>query len=197
MKISPIRAAAVLSLVVVAATGSAAFAQPQQAEGRVISSNPLRMADGSTAYAVTYEYNGTRYSTRTASPPGATIALQVDSMGVTTVESGGGYAPENRNVANNGAPAASGNPWQNVTPEPGVVVSGGGGAPVGAPVYMAPAPVYVQPAPVYVAPAYPYPYYGGYGYGYGYPPVGVSLNFGYARGWGGGYYRGGYYRGWH
>jgi len=193
MKISPIRAAAVLSLVVLAATSSAAFAQ-QQAEGRVISSSPLRMADGSTAYAVTYDYNGSRYSTRTASPPGATIALQVDSMGVSTVETDGNYASDNGNYAGNGAPAASGNPWQNVTPEPGVVVSGRGAAPVGAPVYMAPAPVYVQP-PVYVAPAYPYPYYGGYGYGYGYPPVGVSLNFGYSRGWGGGYYRGGY-RGW-
>ena len=78
-----------------------------------------------------------------------------------------------------------------------MVVSGARAAPAtvpvyttAAPVYVQPAPVYVQPAPVYVAPGYGW---GGYGYGgYAYPPVGVSLNFGYSRGWGGGYYR----RGW-
>ena len=72
----------------------------------------------------------------------------------------------------------------------GVVVSS---AP--APVYQ-PAPVYAAPAPVYVAPAYTYPY----AYPYAYPPVGISLNLGYSRGWGGHYhgYRGwGGYHGWH
>jgi len=57
-------------------------------------------------------------------------------------------------------------------------------------------PVYAAPAPVYVAPAYTYPY----AYPYAYPPVGISLNLGYSRGWGGYYhgYRGwGGYRGWH
>jgi hypothetical protein len=47
----------------------------------------------------------------------------------------------------------------------------------------------VQPAPVYYAPAY----YPGYAVApYAYPPIGISLGFGYSRGWGGGY--GGYGR---
>lgn len=54
------------------------------------------------------------------------------------------------------------------------------------PVQVQPQPVYVQPvmtAPVY-EPAYyaPRPYYAPY-----YPPVGLSLNFGYSRGFGGGH----------
>jgi Spx/MgsR family transcriptional regulator len=83
-------------------------------------------------------------------------------------------------------PQAGGSPWDNVVPEPGVVV-GAGGPP---PVYQ-PAPVYA--APVYVQPAYTYPY----AQPYVYPPVGISLNLGYSRGWGGGYYGRGYggYRG--
>ena len=82
-------------------------------------------------------------------------------------------------------------------PEPGVVVSGTQPAPV----YAQPAyPAAVYPAPVYVQPAYAYPQ------PYVYPPVGISLNLGYSRGWGGGYrgygYRGyggwrGGYHGWH
>ena len=75
-------------------------------------------------------------------------------------------------------------PWRNVAPEPGVVLSGNsGGAVAPAPVYAAP-PVVYAPAPVYAPPAYGY-----YAYPYAaYPPVGVSLNLGYV-------YRGG--RGWH
>ena len=52
------------------------------------------------------------------------------------------------------------------------------------PVQVQPQPVYVQPvaAPVYY-PAYaPSPYYAPY-----YPPIGLSLNFGYSRGFGGGH----------
>jgi uncharacterized protein YcfJ len=53
------------------------------------------------------------------------------------------------------------------------------------PVQVQPQPVYVQPvaAPVYY-PAYyaPRPYYAPY-----YPPIGLSLNFGYSRGFGGGH----------
>jgi hypothetical protein len=82
--------------------------------------------------------------------------------------------------------------WQNVVPEPGVVVSGDGS--VAGPAYPQPgygAPVYAPP--VYVQPAYPYPYapvYVG-------PPIGISLGFGYSRGWGGGGHRGCHGGGWH
>ena len=47
-------------------------------------------------------------------------------------------------------------------------------------------PVYVQPqpAPVYYPAYYPRPYYAPY-----YSPIGLSLNFGYSRGFGGGHHR--------
>ena len=52
-------------------------------------------------------------------------------------------------------------------------------------------PVYVQPAltaPVYY-PAYaPRPYYGASSYAPSFPPIGLSLNFGYSRGFGGGHH---------
>lgn len=49
-------------------------------------------------------------------------------------------------------------------------------------------PVYVQPmvaAPMAYPAYYPQPYYAPYYY----PPIGLSLNFGYSRGYGGGHYR--------
>ena len=163
--------------------GAASLAQAQQVSGRVISSTPIRDANGQAGYSVVYEYAGQRYTTRMDSPPGATIALQVSPMGVAT-------SP----LADQPPPMAynDGNPqnWDNVQAEPGVVV-GAGGAPApayGAPVYGGPvyAPAYA--APVYVQPAY--------GYGYASPwvaaPIGLSLNFGYSRGWGGGGYRHGW-----
>ncbi len=44
----------------------------------------------------------------------------------------------------------------------------------------------VLPQPVYVQPA-PYPVYAPYYYGPSYAPIGLSLNFGYSRGFGGGH----------
>ncbi|MEZ2296653.1 hypothetical protein [Variovorax sp. RCC_210] len=159
--------------------------QGQVVQARVVSATPVRETTGSdVSYNVTYEYNGQRYTTRMNSRPGATIPIQASGYGVTTsavapqaqvqtypVEaSGSGYQQQQ----------SGGSPWDNVVPEPGVVVGAGGPAPV----YAQPAPVYA-PAPVYVDP----------GYAYAYPPVGISLNLGYSRGWGGGYYGHGY-RGW-
>ena len=163
----------------------------QQEQGRVISSTPIRTADGVAGYSVTYEYAGRQYSTHTDSPPGDFIAVQVTPMGVMASQpqyeaSAGG----NGNNPNANAPE----PWRNAAPEPGVVISGGSvpPAPIPAPqvIYQsAPAVVYPAPAPVYVAPAYGYGY--GYAPAYAYPPVGLSLNLGYSRGWGG---RGGHWR---
>jgi hypothetical protein len=165
--------------------------QGQVVQARVVSATPVRETTGSdVSYNVTYEYNGQRYTTRMNSRPGATIPIQASGYGVTTsavapqaqvqtypVEaSGGGYQQQQ----------SGGSPWENVVPEPGVVVGAGGPAPV----YAQPAPVYA-PAPVYVDPGYAY----GYPYAAAYPPVGISLNLGYSRGWGGGYYGRGY-RGW-
>lgn len=179
-----------------AGTGLVHAQQNQVVQARVISATPIRETTGSDVnYNVTYEYNGRQYTTRMNSRPGATIPIQASTYGVTTspvvpqaqlqpypVEANNGgndyYQPQQQYGSS---------PWDNVVPEPGVVVSN---AP--APVYQ-PAPVYA--APVYVQPAYTYPY----AYPYAYPPVGISLNLGYSRGWGGGYYRGwgGGYRGWH
>jgi hypothetical protein len=165
--------------------------QGQVVQARVVSATPVRETTGSdVSYNVTYEYNGQRYTTRMNSRPGATIPIQASGYGVTTsavapqaqvqtypVEaSGGGYQQQQQQ--------SGGSPWDNVVPEPGVVVGAGGPAPG----YAQPAPVYA-PAPVYVDPGY------AYGYPYAYPPVGISLNLGYSRGWGGGYYGHGY-RGW-
>ncbi|WGT63021.1 hypothetical protein [Variovorax paradoxus] len=171
----------------------AASVQAQEAWARVISATPVYETTGSSpSYNVTYEYNGRQYTTRMNSRPGATIPIQAGAYGVTTapvapqpqlqpypVEANGGQqqyqyqqSPQYAQPAQQG-----GSPWDNVVPEPGVVLSN------------APAPTYVQPAPVYAAPVYVQPAYA-YPQPYIYPPVGLSLNFGYSRGWGG--YRGGW-----
>ena len=157
-------------------------APSQQVQARVVSANQVTGADGRLGYDVTYEYNGRNYNTRTDSHPGATIAVEVSPYGVATMP----VAPQTQFGF---APAAAGrSPWDDVVPEQGVVVSAGRPAP--APTYYAP-PVYG--APVYAAPVYVQPAYGyGYGYApYAYPPIGLSLNLGYSRGWGG---RGGRWR---
>ncbi|MDH6168385.1 hypothetical protein M2282_003538 [Variovorax boronicumulans] len=192
-------------------SAGASVAQAQQVvQARVISATPIRETTGSdVSYNVTYEYQGRQYTTRTTSRPGATIPVQASAYGVTTapvqpqsqlqpypVEANSGQQyqqdPQYQEQYRQG-----GSPWENVVPEPGVVVSG-----QGAPVYAQPAPIYAPP--VYVQPAYTYPY----AQPYVYPPVGISLNLGYSRGWGGGYYGrgyggygyrgyGGYRGGWH
>ncbi len=191
--------------------GAIARAQTTQ-QARVISSTPItqwiQTGNGeeqrTTGYNVTYEFAGQRYTTRTAEPPGRSIAVQVGAQGVMTEAA---TTAESQTV--DAAPQDAA-PWRNVAPEPGVVLSGsapGYPSPVYAPpVYARPAPLYapaIYPAPVVVAPAYGYGYGSGYGYAAPYfaPPVGLSLNLGYSRGWGGGGYRGygGYYghRGYH
>lgn len=167
----------VAALTLLAALGSAASlvqAQPasQIEQARVVSSTQL--ADG--GYNVTYEYAGRRYTTRTDTAPGRTMPIQISAMGVTTSPVLSSQINPVEGSQRGDDPAA----WQNVTPEPGVVVSGSGGAPVYQTAY--PAPVYVQPGY-----AYPQPYYAS--------PIGLSLNLGYSRGWGGGWGGGG--GGWH
>ena len=172
--------------VLTALAGGASMAQAEQVWARVVSATPVTESNGQTSYHVTYEYNGQRYSTRTDARPGATIPVDVGDYGVATTSP---VAPQSQFNAGPGpAPAPGGNPpgWNNVTPEPGVVVGTGQAA------YAAPPPVYAQPAPVYYpAPVYVQPAYGyGYGYApYAYPPVGLSLNLGYSRGWHGGRWR--------
>ncbi len=156
--------------------------QGQLVQARVISANPIRDQNGSSGYNVTYEYNGREYTTRTANFPGATVPVEVSAYGVATMP----VTPQSDLAPSETADGRPG--WDQVVPEQGVVVSTAPRAPI-----LAPAPVYYA-APAYAAPVYPAPVYvqPGYGYGYApyYPPVGVSLNLGYSRGWGGGH------RGW-
>ena len=178
--------------------------QPQQVQARVVSTSQFTDANGRVGYDVTYEYDGRQYTTRTESHPGASIPVEVGPYGVATMpvepqssfpqysqsqpySPSSSYAPSQQ--------AEGGSPWNQVVPEPGVVVSAGGRAPAPAyypaPVYAAPVyPAPVYPAPVYVRPAYSYgaPY--GYAAPYAYPPIGISLGLNYSRGWGGGYRRG-------
>lgn len=162
-----------------------ASAQSQQVQARVISTAPVTDANGGTRFNVTYEYEGRQYTTQTSTPPGATLPVEVNAYGVATMP----VAPPSQIAPEADARAR----WQSVTPEPGVVVSASSQP---AAVYY-PAPVYTQPVytqpvyappvyapPVYVQPAYPYAYAPAY-----FPPIGLSLNLGYSRGWGG-------HRGW-
>ncbi|VWX62547.1 PXPV repeat-containing protein [Burkholderiales bacterium 8X] len=169
-----------LALSIAAALAAfASGASAEQAWARVISATPVNESTGNIQYNVVYEYGGRQYTTRTDSRPGASIAIDVGSYGVAT------SSPVPPQPAVQGRPMVQGmqggqQDWDNVAAEPGVVVSSGP-----APVYRQPVPVYSTPAPVYYAP----PYYAAPVYGYPapyvYPPVGLSLNLGYSRGWGG------------
>jgi hypothetical protein len=176
MNTNTIRKISALSVLAAALAGGATMAQAEQVLARVISTSPVTESNGHISYNVTYEYAGHQYSTRTATPPGANISVDIGNYGVTTSP-----VAQQSQIAQTPAPQN----WDNVVPEQGLVVSGGG-APAPAPGYAQSAPMYAQPAPVYVQPApvyYPAPAY--YAPAYAYPPIGISLGFGYYRGWGG------------
>ncbi|SEA43592.1 hypothetical protein [Variovorax sp. YR216] len=174
MNTKMIRRISAISALAAALGGAATMAHAEQVQARVISSSPITEPNGSVSYHVTYEYAGRQYTTQTSTPPGASIWVDANSYGITSpVPAQQQYGQQQ--YAQPQAPAPQN--WDHVVPEQGVVVSGGG-AVAPAPVYAQPGPVYVQPAPVYYpAPAYyPAP-------GYAYPPIGISLGFGYSRGW--------------
>jgi uncharacterized protein YcfJ len=115
-------------------------------------------------YNVVYEYQGTQYNVQMANDPGSYVRLQVTPVGALQ-SSPQPYQPSQ--------PAQ---PQTYMQPAP-VQQQQVYEQPVGYPTYYAaPAPVYVQP--YYARPAYYAPYY---------PPIGLSLNFGYSRGFGGGH----------
>lgn len=121
-------------------------------------------------FNVVYEYQGTQYTAQMPNDPGLHVRLNVTPVGA--IES----APQ----AFQSPPPSYSQPVQ-VPPQP---------------VYLQPQPVYAQPQPIYLqpvvtAPVYypdypayyaPRPYYAPY-----YPSSGLSLNFGYSRGYGGGH----------
>jgi uncharacterized protein YcfJ len=106
-------------------------------------------------YNVVYEYQGTQYTAQMLNDPGLYVRLQVTPVGAMTT------APQTFQPA---PPQA----YYQPAPMPPVY---------GQPMVAAPAyPAY----PVY----YPQPYYAP-AYAPIYPPIGLSLNFGYSRGYGG------------
>jgi hypothetical protein len=164
MKTNILHKISAISVLAIVLGAAATTAHADQVQARVIDSTPVVESNGRISYYdVTYEFAGHQYTTRTRTRPGANIWVEADGHDT-------GDTP----------PAVSQQDWNHAVPEQGVVVSGGG-AVAPAPVYVQPGPVYVQPAPIYYPPAYPY-----YSPGYVWPPVGISLGFGYSRGWGGG-----------
>jgi uncharacterized protein YcfJ len=91
-------------------------------------------------YDVVYEYNGQRYTTRTANDPGPRLAIDVRPSG-SAPQTYADTAPVDADPAYAAAPAAA---------------------------YYAPAPVYygAAPYPYYVGPAIGIGFYGGYRHGY-------------------------------
>ncbi|MEJ8811151.1 hypothetical protein WKW77_08725 [Variovorax ureilyticus] len=194
MNTKMIRRISAISAFAAALGGAATMAHAEQVQARVITSSPITEPNGSVSYHVTYEYAGRQYTTQTRTPPGASIWVDANSYGITSpVPAQQQYGQQQygqqqygqqqygqepygqQQYAQPQAPAPQS--WDNVVPEQGVVVSGGG-AVAPAPVY-GPAPVYVQPAApaYYPAPAYYAPP------AYAWPPIGISLGFGYSRGW--------------
>ena len=128
-------------------------------------------------YNVLYEYQGQQYNAQMVNDPGLYVRLQVSPVG----------------AVNNMSPVQSGQPQalqqqqqQDSMPvEQGYVVQSSTQQPMyGQPLYgqsVYGQQVYVQPPVVYQnAPAY----YGRPYYGPSFAPIGLSLNFGYSRGYG-------------
>lgn len=122
-------------------------------------------------YNVLYEYQGTQYNTQMANDPGQYVRLQITPVGALNQPPQPGFPAQPQTYLQPEQPAY--------------------GQPVyGQPSYVQPvlaAPVVYQTAPVYYAqPYYTRPYYSPY-YAPYYAPIGVSLNFGYSRSYGGGH----------
>ena len=121
-------------------------------------------------YNVVYEYQSTQYTAQMANDPGGYVRLQVTPVGgMTSQESA--YPAYPSQPGYQSEPAYQSAPVQQQQPYyPQQVVQ--------QPVYVQPA-AYAAPYPAY----YPQPYYAA-------PyiaPIGLSLNFGYSRGFGGGH----------
>jgi uncharacterized protein YcfJ len=121
-------------------------------------------------YNVVYEYQGTQYNVQMANDPGLYVRLQVTPVGAVTP-----------------SPQAAAPASTDPIPQPGYVVQ----QPVVGQTVITTGTTYYGGPPVYYGRPYyaPYysPYYGPSYYGPAVAPIGLSLNFGYSRGWGGGY----------
>ncbi len=124
-------------------------------------------------YNVVYEYQGTQYNVQMPNDPGQYVRLQVTPVGAINSAPQAGFPAQPQTYTYPQQPQTYLQPDPS---QPAYIQQSS--------TYLQPAPVYA--APVYIAPAYyPRPYYSPY---YA-APVGLSLNFGYSRGYGGHHWR--------
>lgn len=133
-------------------------------------------------FNVVYEYQGTQYNVQMPNDPGQYVRLQVTPVGAMNAPPQAGF-PAQPQPYTYQAPPQQIQPFQ----QPQTYLQPSRSQPVyiqQSTTYLQPVPVYAAPiysAPVYIAPAYyPRPHHSPY---YVAPP-GVSLNFGYSRGYG-------------
>ena len=124
-----------------------------------------------THFNVVYEYQSSQYSAQMAYDPGSYVRLQMTPAGALPAQS----SPEQAYQYPSGQPlqATPAQPQAYYQPQPAVAV--------------VQQPVYVQQVaqPIYYAqPYYAQPYYSPF-----IAPIGLSLNLGYSRGFGGGHHR--------
>ena len=168
-------AATVLGLVGGAMLGDRIEAPNNQLQNVQQCSTQTFYENRATYYNVVYEYQDTQYTAQMPNDPGLHVRLQVTPVGAMP-------APQTVQPfqSTSVAPAPTNYEQQPVAPQPS---------------YYQPAPVqqmvYGQPiaAPVYYPAYYPRPYYPRPYYAPSYAPIGLSLNFGYSRGFGGRHYR--------
>ena len=116
-------------------------------------------------FNVVYEYQGTQYNAQMANDPGQYVRLQVTPVGAINAAPQPGFQ--------------NGQPQNYIQQAPQAVYV----QPAQPQVIYQTAPVYYAPPPYYYNRPYSRPYYSPY-YSPYYAPAGVSLNFGYSRGYG-------------
>ena len=135
-------------------------------------------------YNVVYEYQGQQYNTQMATDPGLYLRLQVSPVGAINPSLLNGQAQRQDQVPVQQGYVVQSSAAQTVYSQPVYSQSGYSQSVYEQPVYVQP-PVVYQSAPAY----YGRPYYGP-----SFAPIGLSLNFGYSRGYGGGYGHRGHWR---
>ena len=135
-------------------------------------------------YNVVYEYQGQQYNTQMATDPGLYLRLQVSPVGAINPSLLNGLAQRQDQVPVQQGYVVQSSAAPTVYSQPVYSQSGYSQSVYEQPVYVQP-PIVYQSAPAY----YGRPYYGP-----SFAPIGLSLNFGYSRGYGGGYGHRGHWR---
>ena len=179
-----------------AATGAGVVAGAAIGDNLQVRGQPQAMQQCSTqtfyenrtvGYNVVYEYAGKQSSVQLPYDPGQTIRLQMTPVGAAAMAPSGPGPSQSVIVAPPVDQGSAQSAPESGSPNSGQAVATIIGSPGQTGYAGAAYPVAVYPgyyAPAYYAPAYYAPYYRS---PYFYPPIGLSLSFGYSRGWGGGH----------